>query len=108
MGQIKFKDRQIEIDDEGYLGSPDDWDKEVAQYLAERDEIELTSEHWKVLDYLRHYYSKYRSIPPGWKVTRVLLKRMNKTIEWLYSLFNGKEQALDAIYKIAGFPKQYG
>lgn len=31
MGQIKFKDRQIEIDDEGYLGSPDDWDKEVAQ-----------------------------------------------------------------------------
>ena len=108
MPLLKLNNRQIELDDEGYLENPKDWNKEVAEYLAGMEGIELTSEHWIVLDYLREYYRKYQSIPPDWKVTKVLIKRLNKPLDWLYPLFNGKEKAVDLVYKIAGFPKQYG
>lgn len=45
--------REIHVDDEGFLTDPDEWDRDLAEALANAIGIQLTAEHWKVLDFLR-------------------------------------------------------
>jgi TusE/DsrC/DsvC family sulfur relay protein len=33
-----------------------EWSKEVAQSLSEKEGIELTQDHWRVINYLQEYY----------------------------------------------------
>lgn len=98
----------IEVDKEGYLKNADQWDHDVGERLSKSAGVSLTDDHWVVIDYLRGYFEKYKSLPPEWKLTKVFTKRFNKSIEWLYSLFGGKEKAVAIAFKIADFPKQYG
>jgi TusE/DsrC/DsvC family sulfur relay protein len=45
--------RPIHVDDEGFLTDPAEWDENLATALAAAIGIELTSEHWAVLRFLR-------------------------------------------------------
>ncbi|NJD34759.1 MAG: TusE/DsrC/DsvC family sulfur relay protein [Betaproteobacteria bacterium] len=54
---IKVNGREIETDAEGYLASLDDWSEDVAQCLAERDQLALADEHWQVVRWIREYYA---------------------------------------------------
>ena len=70
------------FDEEGFLVDMDKWSWDVAEALA-RGEVDgqLTEEHWKVLEYLRHYFIEYKNIPPDRMVARsagVALKRINE------------------------------
>lgn len=60
---INVNGREIETDAEGYLASLDDWSEEVAQCLAERDELALGDEHWQVVRWIREYYSENGTAP---------------------------------------------
>lgn len=57
---IAIADRQVEIDAEGYLINPDDWDESVAEQLAASEEISLTDEHWQVVKFMRDYYDAHQ------------------------------------------------
>ncbi|MCL1597977.1 MAG: TusE/DsrC/DsvC family sulfur relay protein [Actinomycetia bacterium] len=47
-------DREIHVDDEGFLTEFDEWDKDLAKVLAANIGIdELTDEHWKVIEFIR-------------------------------------------------------
>ena len=45
--------RDVHVDDEGFLTDPAEWDHDLAAELAAVIGIELTAEHWKVLEFLR-------------------------------------------------------
>jgi dissimilatory sulfite reductase related protein len=46
--------KTVQVNDEGFMTNPDEWDKGIAEEIA-RDEgiIELTDAHWKVIDFCR-------------------------------------------------------
>jgi len=44
------------FDPEGHLVDLPEWSQEVAMELAQQEGISLTTEHWKVVRYLRDYY----------------------------------------------------
>ncbi len=47
-------DREIHVDDEGFLTEFDEWDKDLAKALAANIGIdELTDDHWKVIEFIR-------------------------------------------------------
>ena len=46
MGFIEFQGKQIELDEDGYLQTLDDWTPELAEYMAKQDGIELTDKQW--------------------------------------------------------------
>ena len=50
--------RIVETDAEGYLFDPMEWDREVAQALARDENIELTDEHWAVIEFMRDFYEQ--------------------------------------------------
>ena len=60
-----------EIDDDGFLKKEDAWTQDIAQLMAQNIVHEdLTDDHWKVINYMRHYYSEFRTIPSVRKLSR--------------------------------------
>ncbi|MCK5719994.1 MAG: TusE/DsrC/DsvC family sulfur relay protein [Thiomargarita sp.] len=57
---LVINENTIEIDAEGYLVEPAQWNKEVAEELARQEEITLTEEHWKILYFMRSYYRDHQ------------------------------------------------
>ncbi len=97
--------KSIEQDGNGNLTNTADWDEDVAKALAAEDDIELTQEHFDVLNYLRSEYLNEGGNQP---MERMINKGMSKV--WgkkiiskvLYTLFPGAPSKQGN--KIAGLP----
>jgi len=64
MPVIEYSGLKIQVDDEGYLINPDDWNEKVACALAEQEGVEeLTEERMTIIRFLRDYYKKYDYFP---------------------------------------------
>ena len=109
MPTMDFRGKQIEIDGEGYIANPDEWSEELAEYIAKIEGIEMTFDHWDVVNFLRDYYRKYQIAP----MIKILVKEIGKVMgpekgntKYLYELYPGgpAKQAC----KIAGLPKPTG
>jgi len=98
-----------ETDEDGYLLNLDQWSKEVADYLAAEEDIEMTEAHWEVINFLREYYEEYKIAPMIRILTKAIGKKLGKekgNTKYLYELYPGgpAKQAC----KIAGLPKPTG
>ena len=99
----------IDADEEGYLTDLSVWTPELADQIAQSENLEMNTERWEVVNFLRSYYDEYQVAP----AIRVLTKALAKTMgpekgnnEYLYELFpyGPAKQAC----KIAGLPKPTG
>jgi len=63
MGFIKVSGKNIEVDEEGYLVNRADWSEEVATAMARADGIELTPDHWEIINFVRAYYDEHETTP---------------------------------------------
>ena len=91
----------VAVNDEGYLTDFTQWTKEIATGIAKEEGIEMTDEHWKVIDYLQDQYRK--GIP-------LTIRNIGKSglvdIKTFYKLFpNGP---LKISSRISGIPKPVG
>ncbi|NND71860.1 MAG: TusE/DsrC/DsvC family sulfur relay protein [Rhodothermales bacterium] len=88
----------VDVNDEGYLTDPSQWNTSIANEIAAQEEIPLTEKHMEVLNYLRAQYES------GTKLT---IRRVGKsgivTIKEFYDLFPGGP--LKKASRIAGIPK---
>ncbi|EDN67667.1 DsrC-like protein [Beggiatoa sp. PS] len=75
---LKVDDNIIPTDDEGYLTDPTDWNKAVAEELAQQEDITLTDEHWKVLHFMRQYYDEHGVIPDSRFAIKFLAEELGK------------------------------
>lgn len=98
--------RRIELDNEGFLRNLDDWSPEVARLLAHKESLELTKEHFEIIELLRCFYAEFELSP----AMRVLIKQVSQKLGkdkasslYLMTLFPGSPAKLAS--KIAGLPK---
>jgi dissimilatory sulfite reductase related protein len=105
----EFQGQSFEHDEEGFLTDISVWSQDLAKFLADEENIDMTDEHWEVVNFLRDYYNEYQIAP----AIRVLVKQMKKAFgpekgnnKYLYQLFpyGPAKQAC----KIAGLPKPTG
>ena len=89
----------VQTDAEGYLANSEDWSEELAGELATQMGIELTDEHWKVLNTARAIEAESGSSPGLRKIS----KRSETPIKAIYKLF--PEGPAKLIAKISGIPK---
>lgn len=101
---IEGKGKKLEVNEEGFLVNPKQWDKEVAELLAEEEEgiQELTEDHWAVIDYIRHYYLEKNLAPMVRKVCRTT----GFQLRYIYELF--PSGPAKGACKVAGLPKPDG
>ena len=67
-----------ERDAEGYLIDPADWNDEVAQALAQEEDIQLTDDHWDTVRFMREYFDEHQVIPDARFVIKHLAERVGK------------------------------
>ncbi|QXI20898.1 TusE/DsrC/DsvC family sulfur relay protein [Pseudomonas iranensis] len=106
MNSMTVGARAIELDKDGFLVDLSDWSAEVASALAAAEDIELTPEHWEVLELLRNFYAEFQLSPatrPLIKYTALKLGADKGNSLHLNRLFKGTPAKLAA--KLAGLPK---
>ena len=89
----------VQTDAEGYLANREDWSEELAMELAKQFSVELSDEHWTVLNAAREIDAESGASPGLRKIS----KRSDTPIKAIYKLF--PEGPAKAIAKIAGIPK---
>jgi tRNA 2-thiouridine synthesizing protein E len=106
---IEVNGKSYETDEEGYLVNLADWNEDIANAIAKQENVDMTPNHWEVVNFLRQYYDEYQIAP----AVRVLTKAIGKQLgeekgnsKYLYELFpyGPAKQAC----KIAGLPKPTG
>jgi TusE/DsrC/DsvC family sulfur relay protein len=95
-------DRQVHVDDEGFLTEYSEWDDELAKLLAAQIDIELSAEHWKAIHFLRDDFKAQGQTPTLRRVTVV----GGVPTKDLFQLFPSKPAKKMAY--IAGLPKPQG
>jgi tRNA 2-thiouridine synthesizing protein E len=106
---IEVGGKTLETDEEGYLVNLSDWTEDVANAIAKAENVDMSANHWEVVNFLRDYYNEFQIAP----AVRVLTKAIGKKLgpdkgnsKYLYELFpyGPAKQAC----KIAGLPKPTG
>ncbi len=94
-----YRDRAVEVTDEGFLVDAGQWTPEIAEAIAEEVGLRLTDRHWKVIWFCREDAAR-EGQPPG---LRRIAKLGGVTMKELYELFPKGPGKLAA--RIAGLPK---
>lgn len=95
--------KTMEIDEDGFIQDPLQWDEAVAADLAKTEGVDnLTENHWKLVNYLRQYYLDYNMAP----MIRKLCKETGFKLKEVYDLF--PSGPAKGACKVAGLPKPTG
>ncbi len=90
--------REIDVNEEGYLTDFKQWDREVCECIAGECNVVMTEKHWEVIEYLQDKHHKEEPLSiRGIKKSGVI------NIKEFYNLFPGGP--LKVSTKIAGIPK---
>ncbi|NNA69800.1 TusE/DsrC/DsvC family sulfur relay protein [Pseudomonas gessardii] len=106
MNTLTVGARTLELDKDGYLVDLNAWSTEVADALASAEALELTDEHWEILELLRGFYKEFQLSPatrPLIKYTALKLGPEKGNSLHLNRLFKGTPAKLAA--KLAGLPR---
>jgi len=102
MTTMLLANKTLDVDAEGFLQKPEQWDRAVGEAIAAAAGITPTDRHWVVVTYMRDTYLKAGTAP----TIRTLGKDSGVAIKELYQLFPKGPAKLAA--KIGGIPKPRG
>jgi tRNA 2-thiouridine synthesizing protein E len=103
MSMTLIADSPVDVDAEGFLTDPAQWNEQIAEAIAAQNGLlELTERHWLVVRFMRDRYLQTGTAPS----IRSLGKESGVPIKELYQLFPKGPAKLAA--KIGGIPKPKG
>ena len=103
MPEFTFGDRSLDVDEDGFIQRPEEWDEEVAKALANTEGVEeMTDQHWQLVNYLRDYYTEFGVAP----MIRKLCKATGFKLNEIYDMF--PSGPAKGACKVAGLPKPTG
>lgn len=76
-----------DIDDEGYLIDPTVWTEELAHKFASQENIELTTEHWDAIHFMRQYFAERQIAPDVRHVMKHLAELGAESRNRIFELF---------------------
>ena len=105
---IEVDGRFIAVDRHGYLVDPADWSEDVTRWMAETDGLELTDDHWLLIDFLHRFYTEFNVAPELPVLARNLCKDQHNcrwTRRYIKELFPGGAKTA---CRYAGLPAPVG
>jgi len=103
MTATMIAETSVDVDAEGFLTDPQQWNEQIAEVIARENGIpELTERHWLVVKFMRDRFLTTGTAPS----IRSLGKESGVPITELYQLFPKGPAKLAA--KIGGIPKPRG
>ncbi len=103
MPSLTHGDLTLEVDDDGFLTDPGQWNERVALALASTEGLDaLTDAHWRIMTYIRDYHAQFGVAP----MVRKLCKDTGLKLKEIYELFpSGPARGA---CKVAGLEKPTG
>ncbi len=99
MASIRYKDKTLDVDNNGYLIDQNEWNEEIAQQLAKLEGIDsLSVDQMNIITFLRQYYVKHKVFP--------ILNNICRTAQQPKHCVNEQFINPEKAWKIAGLPKQ--
>ncbi|MCU7835444.1 MAG: TusE/DsrC/DsvC family sulfur relay protein [gamma proteobacterium symbiont of Taylorina sp.] len=101
-------EKQVAVNNKGYLINFDDWDENFAKTMSEIDHLKLTDCHWEAINFLRDFYREYEVPPHPRSVIKAIGDKISswgctkKDFEKAFPL-GGCKQAC----RLAGLPLHY-
>ena len=93
----------VRQDPDGFLIDASEWSRELAVWLAGRNDIgPLGDDHWKIIEFVRAYYLAHGEGPPIVKIARAT----GLTAERICTLFPCG--VARGAYRLAGLPRPRG
>jgi tRNA 2-thiouridine synthesizing protein E len=103
MPALQVGDKTVDVDEHGFLIEPMDWNKEVAEALAETTALNLlTEDHWRVIIFVREHYLAFETAP----MLREIGKRTELGERRLGELF--PISCRECMCRVAGLPRPTG
>lgn len=104
MSSIEINGKTIELNEEGFLNHPEEWNTEVAEALAKQEEglDILTEDHWAVINFIREHYLEKNLAP----MVRKICKTTGFPLKHIFELF--PSGPAKGACKLAGLPKPDG
>ncbi len=100
MATASYNGHTVDVDGEGFMTDPEQWNREIAGAIADDLGISpLNDDHWKVIDFCRQDNAE-RGAVPG---LRRIAKQTGVQMKTLYKLFPKGPGKLAS--KVAGLPK---
>lgn len=87
---IEIDGSRLETDEEGFLLSPSEWNRAVAEKIALGEQLEMTEPRWAVVNFVREYFEERQSVPEARTVLKMLGEQLGKdkaTRKYLHELF---------------------
>lgn len=101
-----FNDQEIATDAQGYLLDSTVWNDQLAQAIAQLENITMSDEHWQVVYFVRDFYEQFNTSPAIRALVKAMEKKYGKekiSSRYLYRLF--PDGPAKQATKIAGLPK---
>lgn len=85
MPNATYAGQTVDVDEAGFMTNPAQWNREVAAALAaEMSILELTDQHWQVIEFCRSD-AEAKGEPPG--VRRIVKNVKGVSMKDMYKLF---------------------
>ena len=98
MANKTYNGISVDVNEEGYFTNPAQWTKEIGAEVAKEEKIELTDQHYAIIEYLRKRFLAGEALS---------IRSINHSgiidVKTFYQLFPGAP--LKKATKIAGIPK---
>jgi len=104
--ELEINGQIIATTDQGFLCVKSDWNEAVAVELARRENIDLSAQHWEILNFIRTFYQDYEYLPNARGFSKAIKNSLGEaqgTSRYLQKLF--PDGPLKYACKIAGLPK---
>ena len=95
--------KEVQVNEEGFLTDPGEWNKDIAVEIAKEEGIaELTPEHWKIIEYCRQSAAASGKAP----TLRNITNNAGVSTKDLFALF--PKGPAKKVARIAGLGKPEG
>ena len=103
MATREISGKTVQINDEGFMTNPGEWDQDIAGEIAQEEGIpELTPQHWVVIDFCRQSAGKTGSAP----TLRAITNGSGVSTKELFALF--PKGPAKKVARISGLGKPEG
>jgi len=95
--------KEVQVNDEGFMTDPAEWNQDIAEEIAREEGLpELTAEHWKIIEYCRQAAASSGKAP----TLRNITNNAGVSTKDLFSLF--PKGPAKKVARIAGLGKPEG
>ena len=107
--EIQADGKTIQLSEAGWMEDLSEWSEEVAKEIAKNENVELTDEHWDIINEAREFFSANGSNAEPRVFAKIMKKKYGadrSSSKYIYGLF--PYGLIKSANKIAGLPRPKG